>query len=117
MIEELESVVSKAHWMHVRSMSLFMYGPKCLRVGLSCSSYSVGHFNLYVWRALYIGLVAGCAAISLGGSALSFWGALGERKRFLCLSFLPSKIFDSCEWLVIGYGKVIHSENFHLILC
>jgi hypothetical protein len=35
----------------------------------------------------------------------------------LCLSFLPSKICDSCEWLVTGYGKVILSEIFLLILC
>jgi hypothetical protein len=35
----------------------------------------------------------------------------------LCLSYLPSKIYDSCEWLVTRYGKVILSEIFLLILC
>jgi hypothetical protein len=35
----------------------------------------------------------------------------------LCLSFLPSKISDSCEWLVTRYGKVNLSQIILLILC
>jgi hypothetical protein len=35
----------------------------------------------------------------------------------LCLSFLSSKICDSCEWLVAEYDKVILSEIFLVILC
>ena len=67
--------------------------------------------------------MAGWAAISLasGGSALSFWGALGRkgerRVLALCLSFLPSKICDSCEWLVTGYAKLILVKFSSSILC
>jgi hypothetical protein len=72
-------------------------------MGLYCNVTSnVGALRCFVPRALYVGGVAGWAAISfgwLGGCAPSSGSALGERKRgrvALCLSFLPIKICDSC---------------------
>ena len=40
-----------------------------------------------------------------------------EERVALCLSFLPSKICDSWEWLVTEYGYMIHSDFSLFILC
>ena len=66
-----------------------------------------GHFpkDLYIrmrgWLAAISWAKGGCVLFHLG----SAFGREGERSDLaLCLSFLPTKICDSCVRLVTGYG-------------
>jgi hypothetical protein len=98
---------AKAQWMLGRPMENFMCWPKYL-VRVFVVTPSVGAIRSFS-EGLYIGVAEFQPTHWLVVGVLFYFGVLfgreGDRRVFaLCLSFLPSKICVSCQWLVTKFG-------------